>query len=163
VVHLTIAGAGGAAVDPESALYTSLLGAIDQARDPVQQVLVANYQALFFDIEASVLVDQPRYAAADVFAAVTTALQNAFSFEARSFAQPLTASEVTAVIQSVPGVIASDLTRLFQVTAPPGVFRFEGLIPILCASPARFAGGAILPAELLLVNPAGITLLEMQP
>jgi predicted phage baseplate assembly protein len=163
VVHLTIAGAGGAAVDPESALYTSLLGAIDQARDPVQQVLVANYQALFFDIEASVLVDQPRYIAADVFAAVTTALQNAFSFDARSFAQPVTASEVTTVIQSVPGVIASDLTRLFQVTAPPGVSRFEGLVPILCASPALFAGGAILPAELLLVNPAGITLLEMQP
>jgi hypothetical protein len=75
----------------------------------------------------------------------------------------VTASEVTTVIQSVPGVIASDLTRLFQVTAPPGIFRFEGLSPILCASPARFAAGSILPAELLLVNPAGITLLEMQP
>jgi predicted phage baseplate assembly protein len=163
VVYLTIAGAGGAAVDPESALYTSLLGAIDQAHDPVQQVLVANYQPLFFDIEAQVLVDQPRYVEADVFAAVTTALQNAFSFEARSFAQPVTASEVTAVIQSVSGVIASDLTRLFPVTPPPGEARFEGLLPILCASPARFGGGSITPAELLLVNPVGITLLEMQP
>jgi len=124
---------------------------------------VANYQPLFFDIEAQVLVDQPRYVEADVFAAVTTALQNAFSFEARSFAQPVTASEVTAIIQSVPGVIASDLTRLFPVTPPPGEVRFEGLLPILCASPARFAGGSITPAELLLVNPVGITLLEMQP
>jgi predicted phage baseplate assembly protein len=162
VVYLSIAGAGGAAVNPESALYTSLLGAIDQARDPVQQVLVANYQPLFFDIEAQVLVDQPRYLEADVFNAVTAALRDAFSFDARSFAQPVTASEVTAIIQSVPGVIASDLTGLFLVTAQPGGERFEGLAPILCASPARFAAGALLPAELLLVNPAGITLLEMQ-
>jgi len=115
---------------------------------------------------------------ADVFRSVTDALQNAFSFDARSFAQPVTASEVTAVIQSIPGVIASDLTRLFLVAtrpglgpfeglppilARPGIERFEGFLPIICASPARFADGAILPAELLLVNPVGITLLEMQP
>jgi predicted phage baseplate assembly protein len=163
LVHLTVAGAGGAAVDPESALYASLIGAIDQARAPVHRVLVANYRALFFDIEAQVLVDQPRYVAADVFAAVTAALESAFSFDARSFAQPVTASEVTAVIQSVPGVIASDLTGLFLITVPEGAARFEGLSPILCASPARLSGGSLLPAELLLVNPAGIALLEMQP
>jgi predicted phage baseplate assembly protein len=163
LVHLTIAGAEGAAVDPESALYSSLLGAIDRARDPVQQTLVTNYQPLFFDIEAAVLVDQPRFVAADVFAAVEAALLEAFSFDARSFAQPVTAAEVTSVIQSVPGVIASDLNRLFLVTVPKGAARFEGLAPILCASTARLADGGILPAQLLLVNPAGITLLEMQP
>ncbi len=164
LVHLTVAGAGGAAVDPESALYASLLGAIDRARDPVQQALVANYQPLFFDIEARVLADAPRYVAADVFTAVKAALEEAFSFDARSFAQPVTASEVTSVIQSVPGVIASDLTGLFLVTAPRLFLRFfERVPPVLCASPARLAGSSILPAELLLVNPAGITLLEMQP
>ena len=163
LVHLTVAGAGGAAVDPESALYTSLIGAIDQARAPVHRVLVANYQPLFFDIEAQVLVDQPRYVKADVFAAVASALQSAFSFDARSFAQPVTAAEVTAVMQSVPGVIASDLTALFPVTVREGAARFQGLSPILCASPARLSGGSIRPAQLLMVNPAGITLLEMQP
>ena len=163
LVYLTIAGANGKAVDSESALYASLLGAINLARDPVQQVLVANYRALFFDVQATVLVDRPRYIAADVFGSVTAALQNTFSFDVRSFAQPVTAAEVTAVIQSVPGVVASDLTRLFLVAGGPGFERFRGLLPILDASPARFADGVILPAELLLVNPVGITLLEMRP
>jgi len=163
LVYLTVAGANGTAVDSESALYASLLNAIDLARDPVQQVLVGDYQARFFDVEATVLVDQPRYVANDVFNSVTAALQDAFSFDVRAFAQPVTAAEVTAVVQSVPGVIASDLTRLFPVVAAPGFGRFRGLLPILSASPARFVGRTILPAELLLVNPAGITLLEMQP
>jgi predicted phage baseplate assembly protein len=163
LVYLTIAGANGATVDPESTLYASLLGAIDLARDPVQQVQVASYRPRFFDLEATVLVDQPRYVAADVFGAVTSALQAAFSFDMRAFAQPVAAAEVTAVIQSVPGVIASDLIRLFPVLPAPGFRRFTGLLPILSASPAHFVGSAILPAELLLVNPSGITLLEMQP
>ncbi|MBV8138812.1 MAG: putative baseplate assembly protein [Deltaproteobacteria bacterium] len=175
LVHLTIAGVNGAAVDPESALYASLIGAIGLAKDPVQQVLAANYQARFFDISASVLVDQPRFVAADVLQAAQTALQNAFSFDARAFAQPVTAAEVINVIQSVAGVIATDLTALFPIIGGVGRFeggllpilggvrRFGGVPPMLCASPARLAGGAILPAELLLVNPAGIALSEMQP
>jgi predicted phage baseplate assembly protein len=162
LVHLTVAGANGEAVDPGSALYTSLLGAIDQARDPVQQVLVASYQPLFFDLQASVLVDQPRYQVADVLAAVAAALRDAFSFNRRSFAQAVSAAEVVTIIQSVPGVIASDLTRLFLVTVPKGVTRFEGLHPVLCAPPAHFTGGRIVPAALLLVNPAGIAITEMQ-
>jgi len=163
LVHLTVAGADGAAVDPTSALYASLIGAIDQARDPVQHVLVASYQPLFFDLAASVLVDQPRYVAADVLAAVAAALLDAFSFDRRSFAQPATAAEVVSVIQSVPGVIATDLDKLFLVTVPRGIRLFQGLSPVLCASPANVAGGRILPAQLLLLNPAGITLTEMQP
>jgi predicted phage baseplate assembly protein len=163
VVHLTVAGANGEAVDPNSALYTSLLGAISQARDPVQQVLVASFQPLFFDLAAFVLVDQPRYVVADVLAAATAALQSAFSFQSRSFAQAVTAAEAIAIIQSVPGVIAVDLTQLYMVTVPRGVRRFEGLSPVLCSSAARYTGGAILPAQLIMINPAGITLTEMQP
>lgn len=163
VVHLTIAGANGAPVDPESALYGALIGAIDQARDSSQQVLVADYQRLFFDVRASILVDQPRYVESDVFDAVTTALKNAFSFQARSFGQAVTAAEVTSVIQSVPGVIASELNALFTVTRPIFFRLFFGTASMLTASTARFSGGKIFPAQLLLINPAGITLQEMQP
>ena len=163
VVHLTVAGADGAAVDTESALYSALLGAIYQAHDSTQQVLVANYQRLFFDVNAAVLVDAPRYIEGDVFDAVTTALQDAFSFAARSFAQPVTAAEVTSIIQSVPGVIASELIAFFPVTRPIGFGRSVAVPAILSASPARLSGAAILPAQLLLINPAGIFLQEMQP
>ena len=163
VVHLTVAGANGESVDPNSALYSSLLGAISQARDPVQRVLVASFQPLFFDLAASVLVDQPRYLTADVLAAATAALEDAFSFQSRSFAQAVTSAEAVKIIQSVPGVIAVDMNQLYIVTVPRGVRRFERLNPVLCSSAARYAGGAILPAQLLMINPAGIRLTEMQP
>jgi predicted phage baseplate assembly protein len=163
LVHLTVAGANGEAVDVSSALYVSLVGAVAQARDPVQHVLLTSYQPLFFNIGASVLVDQPRYVAAEVLAAVSAALRDAFSFDRRQFAQAATAAEVISVIQSVPGVVATDLTRLFPVTVARGGERFEGLLPVLHASPAHFQDGRILPAELLVVNPAGITLTEIQP
>ncbi len=161
VVHLTVAGANGEAVDPSSALYGSLIGAISQARDPVQQVLVASYQPLFFDLQASVLVD-PQYVVADVLTAATAALENAFSFDSRSFAQAVTAAEAVTIIQSVPGVIAVDLTALYSVTVSSGDLRFVGVSPVLCASAAQNVGGSIQPAQLLMVNPAGITLTEMQ-
>jgi predicted phage baseplate assembly protein len=163
LVHLTVSGTNGAAVESASTLYGSLVGAIAQARDPVQRVVVASYQPLFFNLEAAVLVDQPRYVFANVLAAVSQALNNAFSFETRAFAQPATAAEVTSVIQSVPGVIASELVSLFTVTVRDGEKSVIGLRPVLSASSARLLGGSILPAELLLINPAGITLTEMQP
>jgi hypothetical protein len=50
VVHLTIAGEGGASVPTDSALYTDLLVAMDRVRDPQQRLLVASYENLYFDI-----------------------------------------------------------------------------------------------------------------
>jgi hypothetical protein len=74
----------------------------------------------------------------------------------------VTAAEVVTIVQAVPGVIAVDLTRLYQVTVSRGERLLRSVSPILCASPARFQAGRIAPAELLLINPAGITLTQMQ-
>ena len=53
VVHVTIAGAGGVPVSPESALYRDLLSAIDSVRDRFQRLLVAAYEKRYFDVTAS--------------------------------------------------------------------------------------------------------------
>ncbi|MDD2754613.1 MAG: hypothetical protein PHS80_03695, partial [Methanothrix sp.] len=85
------------------------------------------------------------------------------SFENRNFAQFVTAAEVLAVIQAVEGVIAVDLDRLERDDAPKAG---ASLTAVLQAERARIdeESGAILPAEMLLLNPAsiGVTLKELK-
>ncbi len=162
LVHLTVAGIQGAAVDPTSQLFLSLSAAIDAARDPVQQFRVASYRPATFSLTASVIIDAPRYVAADVLAAVRTALLAAFSFDRRGFAQPVTSAEVIATIQATPGVIATTLTQLYRSEDPSGPGQTEPA-PVLAAAYAHWEGGAIVPAELLLLNSTGFSVTEGNP
>jgi len=155
LVHLTIAGVAGAEIAPT--LYKNLLKAIDQARDPVHLVQVASYTPLYFQLVVKIKVDA-RYLKDLVFAAVATALKTAFSFTQRTFGQVVTAAEVMTVIQQIPGVVAVDLDDLYL---PPAT---GGLKQVLPATLAHWQASTqtIVPAQLLLINPVGITLLEMQ-
>ncbi|HYW47852.1 MAG TPA: putative baseplate assembly protein [Bryobacteraceae bacterium] len=159
LVHLTVAGIEGAPVDPTSQLYLSLTAAIDAARDPVQQVRVASYLPVLFHLAAAVIIDVPRYVAADVLAAVESALAAAFSFDQRAFAQPVAAAEVIAAIQAVPGVIATFLEKLYRDDDPsgPGQTVPDAVLP---AAYAYRQNGTIVPAELLLLNPVGFSVTE---
>jgi hypothetical protein len=152
LVHLTIAAADGAAVDPGSDLFTNLLHSIDAARHADQSVLVSPHTPLAFTLTARLAVDPDRIKA-NVFAAVKTALLDAFSFKSRRFGQGVVASEILAVMQGVPGVIAVDLDWL------------NGLDPILHPNvPARTAhrmNAATKGAELLLIDADGITLNDL--
>jgi hypothetical protein len=79
---------------------------------------------------------------------------DAFSFERRALAQPLTVSEVSGTIQAVDGVEAVDLDGSgVRITGTPG-----GRDPVLLARPGRAAHDGPRPAQLLTVNPAGIVL-----
>jgi hypothetical protein len=181
LIHITIASAASAGdadgedgepalatnvVDPSSQLFTNLVDAIQDARDPAQSFEVASYRPLFFNVQAKVLVN-PRYVQETVFAAIETALKDAFSFGTRRFGQPVTAAEVVTVIQSVPGVVATDLDQLYryeddQPPPDPG----EQITPNLPDAHSAFwdeALNQVVLAELLLINPVGITLGEMQP
>jgi predicted phage baseplate assembly protein len=157
LVHLTIAAVNGDLVDPTSDLYQNLIAAINQARDPVHPVQVASYKPLYFKLVANVQVDA-RYLKSLVFSAVEAALKTAFSFPVRAFGQVVTAAEVITVIQQVAGVVAVDLDTLYL---PPAT---GGLNQVLPATIAHWnaAKQTIEPAELLMINPVGITLLEMQ-
>ena len=130
-----------------------------ESGDPGQPFQVDSYQSRAFSVEAGILVD-PRYATEHVFAAVLTVLEQTFSFEERAFGQPVTQSEVLAVIQGVAGVVSVVLEGLYVVGEAPA------LNPLLLANRARrddsIVPPAIRPAELLILHPDGISLTEMQ-
>lgn len=153
VVHLTIAAAGGAAVDPDSDTHKHLVSAIDGARHPqLCPVLVQSFVAKPFSMEANVVVDST-YDVNEVIANLAAALSSAFSFDARNFGQAVTSSDIFAASQAIAGVVAIDLTRLY----------FTGDMPALNPRlPARTAwidtGGDTHAAELLTLDAAAITL-----
>lgn len=160
VVQITIAAADGSSVSPSDPLAQTLTQAITLAHDPVQNFAVAGFQSLPFNLTAGVLIDQPTYEPSVVMAAVTSALTGAFAFSQRSFAQPVTAAEILELIQAVPGVIAVDLTQLYQTSDASGPSQTEPLA-FLPALPALFVNGVIMPAQLLLLNPLGLNVTEM--
>ena len=159
VVFLTLAGPAGQQLLPGQPPLTLLLDAINAAREPSQSVEVGPHAARPFRLSARVLL-QDGYLAEPVYVAVSAALLDTFSFACREFGQPVTPSQVLAVMQAVPGVAAVDLDALYFVepggTATPS--------HALVARPARWdkAQNLILPAELLTLAASDIELKEMK-
>ncbi|MBG1267329.1 putative baseplate assembly protein [Nostoc sp. WHI] len=153
LVHITIAAVKGSDVPKDSQLYTKLVEAIDNARDPIQQVQVDSYQRLLFNVEARLLLDA-RYQTKLVQQDIHETLNKTFAFEQRRFAQEVTAAEVIAAIQTVKGVVAVDLDALYQLG------QSKALKQTLPALPARYDPqiSTIYPAQLLRLNPEGIQL-----
>jgi hypothetical protein len=158
LIHVTVAESDGDVIDEKSDLFQNLKRSIDDARDPIQSVEVAGHKPLLFNVEASLVID-PRYRAEDVLAAAETAVAGRFSFANRAFAQPVTAAEITALLDGTDGVIAADLDKLYLVTDPDGPLQTRPPA-MLAARPARWEQGAVAPAELLLLAPAGALLTE---
>jgi hypothetical protein len=100
-----------------------------------------------------------------VFQGVADAIRAAYRFDRRDFAQPVTAAEVLTVAQRVPGVVAANLTALHLIGPGQGA---TAVADILTPRGAHIAdepapGVAVVPAELLLVDPTRITVREMTP
>jgi predicted phage baseplate assembly protein len=176
LAHITVGGVGGGPVDPVATL-PNLQASIESGRDPVHAVLIQSYTPWAFGVVAEVLVDA-RYVAADVLAAATAAMSEAFSFAQRSFGQAVSAAEVVTVIQAVAGVQAVSLRRLYFVrpalvsTSQRLLERLPERLPevppgsppaFLPAAVARWDGSQARPAELILIDPRFIALTEMQP
>ncbi len=159
-IQITAATASGASLSPSDPLYQTMVQAIQLAHDPVQNFAVAGFQPLAFNLSASVLIDQPTYQSSVVMAAVLSSLTSAFSFANRAFAQSVSAAEILKLIQAIPGVIAVDLNQLYMTSDPGGPSQTEPS-PYLPVLPALFQSGSIQPAQLLLLNPLGVTLTEM--
>jgi photosystem II stability/assembly factor-like uncharacterized protein len=152
-VHITIGAISGQAVLPETSLYENLVAAIENVRDPLQPVQVDSYESLRFNIAAKLLIDS-RYLPDKVLAQVTALLKNRFAFELQSFGRALTAAEVIATIQSIGGVVAVDLDALHRLDKPRSLEQF---LPAAAAT-WDATNNRILPAQLLTLNPAGISL-----
>jgi hypothetical protein len=155
VVLVTVAGPEGAQIPMGSDQYTDLLLALTNAADGSYPLLLASYRPIMFSVGASLVLD-PAYEQQAVYTAVQSALAAAFSFDARAFGQSVFASEVYAVIQSVPGVLAENLTALcYAQTIPPAVND------PLTAQAASISGGTAVGAQLLTLDiiPATLTVL----
>jgi len=161
--HVTIAGPNGTDVSGDSLLFANLLDAIESIRDPSVRFQIASYRARSFLVGARVLADE-RLEQASVFERVAAALRAGFSFDRRSFAQPVTSAEVITAIQGVEGVVASNLAALYAfdpASPPPAGFVPPPPEEVLPAERGALAGN--LGAELLLVDPARISVEAMLP
>ena len=166
-VHLTVAGATGGAPGPD--VLANLITSMGEATDQSQRVEVGTFAQRFFTVHARLVIDRRRVAA-EVMAAVTEALRAAFAFDRREFGQSVTPSEVIARIHEVEGVLAVDLEALSEYggtdatggTGAAGPAAGQPIAPLVSRR-ARWnpATRAFEPADLLLINPVGITLEEM--
>ena len=159
-VFLTVAAATGG--PPGADVLKNLRQSIAGASDPSQKFTAAAFAQRYFTLTAFIAVDR-RYRFADVQAAVSSVVLAAFGFDRRDLGQSVTAAEILALIHTVPGVVAVDITELLPYTdsAPPANTALQA-VP---AFAARYdaATGTAFPADLLLINPAGLTLMEMTP
>ena len=144
-IFLTVAGPSGEKILPDT--FSNLVSAIQKAGDPFVPIRVSSYQKALFKFGCNVKVD-PDFETDKVLAAVEQALRSAFSFDARSFGQAVYLSEVIKLVQSVLGVVAVDVTRLYRPdqTAPKVEQR------LLATLPKPLPNGAVLPAELLTLD-----------
>jgi hypothetical protein len=147
-ILLTVAGVDGDEVVEGSNLYNSLTNAIAAAGDVRVPVAIKSYRKAFFRLAANVKED-PDYDRDTVIADVIAALRANLSFDQRDFGQAVALSEVVALIQSVSGVIACDVTKFYRTDDVPG------RNPILQAETPQPGDDASVPAaELLTLDPA---------
>lgn len=158
LVHLTVAPAGGRVLEEEDSLFADLARAIDKVREAPRPVRIDGWQRVTFDLAARVLVDR-RYRLPAVEAAVRQTLTGAFSFDRARFGQTLTSAGIVTLVEGVEGVVAVDLQALHPTGTHPEIR------PQLRAEPARSGvEGRIEPAQLLLINPGGVSLrMEVAP
>lgn len=150
LVHITIAGADGAAVLPTDTLYADLRDAIDLARHSDEPVSLGSYAPRSFTLAADLVV-RSDLVPEDVAAQARALVIETFSFAQRGFGRAVTKSEVMSVLHACPGVEGVVLR----------ILNFTGLgnvVDTLPAALARVAPNGLMPAELLLVDPASLDL-----
>lgn len=152
-VAITVIGVDGAEVPPGSTLHGRLLGSLRDVGDPGVSYRVHSAVTVTFSLVAGITVD-PAHEPDAVAAAVATQVLAAFGFEARDLGRSVGSDEVVAAIHQVPGVLAVDLDELRRPSDPPGVM--SRMVP----SPGDADG--LQPAELLLIDPAAVTI-EVRP
>jgi len=147
-VFVTVAGPGGAAIEPTSKTHGSLTGALRKYGDELVTLTLKTYRQALFRLSANVKVAADRVVE-DVLNSVRLALLAAFAFDAREFRQPVSIDEVVAVMHRVDGVEAVDVDVLRRSDQSTPVVR-----PRLFASQPVVAGSDVLAAELLMLDAA---------
>lgn len=111
VVHLTLAGENGAAVEQGNPIYKNLLNAIGETSVEGVAVNVVSYKPLSFKVNAKISVDS-NYQPDLVLTTVSDRLNEYYSFANRDFGQHVALSEVSLIISQVEGVVFVDVDVL---------------------------------------------------
>jgi len=159
-VVLTVAGAGGAVLDPNGNTITNLAAALRNSGNPYVPVTVLPHQPQQFAVAGLVSVDTNDYDPTLVLAAVRTALLTVFGFAARALGQGVAQSEVVAAIQSVSGVQGTKLTAFALAGAAPPA-QLPDYLP--AAAPQMGARGTVTGAQMLLIDPLSLPDLVQWP
>lgn len=171
VVHVTIAGAADAPIDPGSDIYLNLRRALRDLGDPLLPVALAPRALSALVVSAGVCIDADRRWER-VSADIRAALLDRFGFARRDLAEGVAASRVVGAMQDVPGVTYVDLDSfgavpveipdggLLRPAAPQETaaaideIAATGPAAHVPAQPARRGPeGGVLPAELVMLIP----------
>ncbi len=110
-VFITVAAAGGAALPAGGGTLANLVASLQNYGNPLVPINAVSFLETTFTITADLSYD-PAYDPTAVNAAVQQSLAQNYSFANRGFGQAVSADEVAAFIQAVPGVIAVNVTDL---------------------------------------------------
>jgi hypothetical protein len=166
-VFITVAGPDGSAVDDDSPTRKNLISALGNNEErgmsvqmkfgnPLVPVQVKTCQHSKFHLKGTVYVSPDRVPQ-KVLSLIQEALKSAFSFDARDFGQPVTLSEVEAVIHGVPGVEFVDIQQLDKV---PG--HTLNQIVTVAKPKCGAAAAGVQPAELLTIDENSLSDLEVK-
>ena len=144
------------------AVFGHLLSAMADSAEPNVPVRLSSYRRGAFTFSANLMVD-PAWDMDAVLAAARHTARDAFSFAQRGFGQAVTRSEIIALLQGVPGVVAVQVsalrrtdTALFVPIARLAVLRESAQID--AALPQVGSDASILAAELLTLDPRPLNL-----
>jgi predicted phage baseplate assembly protein len=115
-VFLTVASVGGVALPPGNLTLANLVTALQDYGNPNVAIYPQTFYETTFGLTANLTYD-PKYDSTAVQAAVLQLLQQTYSFAARSFGQGVSSDEVAALIQSVPGVVAVNVTNIAPIAS----------------------------------------------
>jgi hypothetical protein len=152
-VFLTVAGANGDTFQPGDNTLIQLQTSLWNLGNPYVPLQIVSYVPVLFEVGASVLIDQTDYDPTQVLAQVWQSLLTSFSFAQRQLGQGVAQSEVIAVIQQTPGVIAVQLTG-FNKQGQPTPSGTPLQTVLLASAPAAGQQGTPSGAQMLLIDPA---------
>lgn len=162
-LHVTLALADGTPVPPDAVILEHLGAAMDAVRETTIAIELAGFQPLWFRVAATLRIAAD-HRFENVAAAARQVLFEAFAFERRAFGQGVSAAEVIALLQGVPGVEFVDLDGLARSDTLDNEDIPHAVNAWLNSEEARWSlinnVPRILPAQLLLLDTSvwGLTL-----
>ncbi|HEY0012018.1 MAG TPA: putative baseplate assembly protein [Allosphingosinicella sp.] len=161
LVLVSVAGTSDTILDANAPVIANLSAAADAARDRSHRLVVLPARRRFFQLAAR-LFHHRDHRAEHVELAARAVLLDAFGFARRNIGQVVSAAEVIAALQAVPGVVGVDLDQLALIDDSGTPAQSGGLATVLPARAAELlsppASDAVAAAELLTLLESGVAL-----